>query len=114
MEVTIIVGGISGVGVLALITERIISLRKDKKNGGNSGELILKALQDLNLKSDGISKDVGLTQSDVRVMTNEVSNINRRCSSHLLNQGTVNKEHAIAISKNTDKLFALATKKSKE
>lgn len=111
MEVTIIVGGISGLGVLALIGERIISIRREKKNGGNNGELILKALKDLNLKSDGIKTDVGLTQSDVRVMKNEVTNINKRCADHLLNQGEINKGHAIAISKNTDKLFTLATKK---
>ncbi|GAG23240.1 unnamed protein product [marine sediment metagenome] len=111
MEVTIIVGGISGLGVLALITERIVSIRRDRKNGGSNGEQILKALGDLNKKSDLIKTDVGATQSDVRVVKNEVSNINKRCTSHLENQGEINRGHANAISKNTDKLFTLATKK---
>lgn len=111
MEVTIIVGSISGVAVLALLGERIISIRRDKKNGGSNGEQILKALKDLNLKSDGIKTDVGKTKLDVGVMKNEVTNINKRCTSHLQNQGTVNTEHAKAISKNTDKLFDIVMKK---
>lgn len=111
MEVTIIIPAISGVAVLALLGERIISIRRDKKNGGSNGEQILKALGNLNLKSDTISKDVGLAQSDIKLVKNEVTNINKRCTSHLANQGTVNTEHAKAISKNTDKLFDIVMKK---
>jgi len=113
MEITVsvIISGVTGAGILGLVAERIYTLARNKKNGGCPNSLILKALGDLGKTSDSIKKEVGNTQADVRVMKNEVTNINKRCGQHLKAQSEINKNHAISISKNTDKLFDLAKDK---
>jgi hypothetical protein len=110
MEITVIVSGISGAGILALVADRLWEIRKNRKNGDPNNK-ILSALKKLGEKSDRIQEEVGKTQSDMGVVKNEVENINKRCTTHLQNQAEVNKAHSFAISKNTDKLFDLAKKK---
>lgn len=111
MEITvqIIVSGLSGIGVLGLVVDRVWRIAKEKKNG-NADENILKAIGDLGDQSDEIQQEIGQTQSDINVVKNELANINKRCVTHMENQAQINKSHSISISKNIDKLFELAKK----
>lgn len=110
MDFNIVISGLSGTGVLTLVIERLLQLRKEKKNGGTPSEQILQQLQDLNDKSESIEKEVGLASKDMGIVRNELENINKRCSSHIQTQAEINKSVSISISKNVDKIFELAKK----
>lgn len=116
MDITIVIQGVTGAGILGLFVERIFALRNQgssKESNGERLEEIKQAITGLSLELKGLGSQSADIDKNVAVIRTEITAINSRCENHLNNQKQTNDNFKESLKCLDGRIFEIATKKSR-
>lgn len=116
MDITVVVNGVTGLGVLGLLVERILSLRNkssDENKNNQSLKSIEKSITDLSGDVKAVGSQGNAVARDTEFIKSEVKGINSRCRLHMESQVRINNDFRESLKCMDKRVFDIATK-SKE
>lgn len=116
MDITIVIQGATGLGIVGLLLERLRAFRRQnsgKESNGQRLDEIKQAISGLSRELKGLHSQSADIDKNVAIVRTEITAINSRCENHLDTQNQVNTNFKESLKCLDGRIFDLATKRAK-